>query len=130
MSSLEAKLLDYVARLEKCEEKSAVTGIEVPSNVTDMAERELQKQQALKNNICISGIPKRDDENISAIVAAVMQAIAVPFTSNDVSASYRTKPRAKSTGLIVVRFETFDMKLAVLTAKKKTKQLSRRFEFG
>lgn len=126
VNSLETKLSDCIARLEECERKCAntITTTQSLTNELDICDRELAKQQALKNNICISGIPVQSNENINSIVNSVLGALAVTISADDTQSSYRTKPRQNSNGLIIVKFPSFEKKLEVLSAKKKFKQLT------
>lgn len=127
---LETKLKDIVARLDECEKKSSSAGVNSSSTSLE-AERELLKQQALKNNVCISGIPSSADEDVDNIVKKMFTAVGITSKQGDVLSAYRTKSRPNSDGLIIVKFASFDMKLVLLEAKKKKKQLSlHHFDLG
>lgn len=79
------------------------------------------KQQVLKNNMCISGIPKLNNEDPAVIVKAAFDAIGV---KTDIITAYRTNKLMKTSGLIVVKLPSFEFKLDVLKTKKAKPNLS------
>lgn len=79
-------------------------------------DKELSKQQQLKNNISIVGIPKREDEDVMETILEFFNSLDVHITRNDISAAYRTTGRT-STCPIIVKFVDFKSKLTALEAK-------------
>lgn len=79
------------------------------------------KQEALRQNICVHGIPYCENEDLNKIIAAVTLALNVNVTVNDITNSYRTKGTEGRPGLIVIRFATFNTKLNIMSASKAKK---------
>lgn len=123
VSQLEVKLDECLARLSECEKRNSPANIG-PSPTSDIAERELIKQQSLKNNICISGIPSIENENAIDTISKVFTALGFISDDGDIAAAYRTKSRPNSGGLLIVKFTSFEKKLELLSSKKKKRQLS------
>lgn len=91
-----------------------------PAVVDPNAEHELQKQQQLKCSICFSGLPYVEGENIPRILNAIWFAIKVKVAPADIVNTHRTKPSKRSPGLICVKFATYEKKIEVMAAKRKT----------
>lgn len=86
---------------------------------------ELQKQQALKNNISIYGYPKEDNENIVEAALKVFAAFGVTFSQIDFASVYRTAIKRPKFSAIIVKFKDFGKKLSILNSKSnKTVKLS------
>lgn len=85
-------------------------------------DRELTKQQALKNNISIFGCPKINGEVVVNTALAIFKAFGSEFSPTDFEAVYRTEGKKPSFSSIIVKFVKFENKLAVLNSKEK-KQL-------
>lgn len=75
---------------------------------------EIHKQQALKNNISLYGIPFTDNENLMDIVAAVHVFFGIEFQPISISSCYRVK---NSVNLIIVKFKNHDDKDKLMKAK-------------
>lgn len=80
-------------------------------------DRELAKQQALKKNISIFGCPKYDDENVMLSAIKTLQAFGADINESDFSAVYRTTGKKPNFSTIIVKFNSFEKKLAVLNSK-------------
>lgn len=79
-------------------------------------ERELGKQQQLKNNVSIFGIAKSENEDISKIVFDFFTSLNLKFNQNDITAVYRTAGRSIASN-IIVKFADFKHKLMAIEAK-------------
>lgn len=112
------------SKFEELESRLAALEKAKPCEAVLTHERELLKQQQLKDNVCLHGIPYRENENLKEIVKAVGNAIKVRIGSSDIVRVHRTKPSEKSPGLIVVKLSSFDMKLKVMEAKRSTAKLT------
>lgn len=82
-------------------------------------ERELQKQQQLKQNISIFGCPKLDGENVKSTALQVFKAFGCDFNVNDFAAVYRTDGKSPKFSSIIVKFNDFNKKLTALNSKAK-----------
>lgn len=80
-------------------------------------DRELVKQQALKNNISIFGCPKLDGEMTSEVALAIFKAFGNEFSHSDFDAVYRTEGKRPSFSSIIVKFVNFEKKLSALNKK-------------
>lgn len=79
-------------------------------------DNELERQQKLKNNVSICGVPKADDENASAVALTVFKAFGLNFSPTDFTGVYRTTGRFSA---IIVIFSEFTNKLSAMAAKSK-----------
>lgn len=77
--------------------------------------RELRKQLRLLKNICIHGIPRREDENLREIVLRVFARLGAEMPSNDINAVHRI---SKSDPLIIVKFQKLSAKQRVMIARR------------
>lgn len=82
-------------------------------------DRELQKQQSLKNNISIFGCPKQDNENVTHTAINIFKAFGAEFTAADFEAVYRTTGRKPNFSSIIVKFVAFEKKLIAINLKAK-----------
>lgn len=80
-------------------------------------ERELQKQNALKNNISIFGCSKSENEDLKKTVIKIFNAFGIKLDAADFVSVYRTTGKRPSFSSIIVKFASFDKKLSVLNAK-------------
>lgn len=80
-------------------------------------DRELTKQQLLKNNISIFGCPKIGEENVTETALKVFKAFGSTLKQSDFSAVYRTSGKKPSFTSIVVKFKVFEVKLAAMSSK-------------
>jgi hypothetical protein len=90
------------------------------SNVDQLAyEVECMKQRQLKNNISISGVPFKDDENLLTIFGSVCKAINYMVPNDLIAGIYRTNGVGKQS--IIVNLANDAVKFGILAAKKKKK---------
>lgn len=82
-------------------------------------DKELQKQQQLKNNISIFGYPRQADEDVKKTALAIFRAFNCNFTEIDFTAVYRTEGKSPKFSSIIVKFAVFEKKLLALNAKAK-----------
>lgn len=82
-------------------------------------DRELQKQQQLKQNISIFVYPKMDGENVKNTALQVFKAFGCVFNDSDLAAVYRTDGRSPKFSSIIVKFNDFNKKLIALNYKAK-----------
>ena len=119
-SSLDGKIATIKKDVKSNHEKIDVMENRMQSLETKLVtadyERELAKQQALKNNISIFGCPKLNDEDVQTIAINIFKAYGNDFSATDFSAVYRTAGRPNSTS-IIVKFKEFDKKLMALNSK-------------
>lgn len=80
-------------------------------------DRELSKQQSLKNNISIFGCPKIGDENVTETAIKVFKAFGSTFVPSDFQTVYRTSGKKPSFTSIIVKFREFEKKLAAMSSK-------------
>lgn len=83
--------------------------------------KELKKQLRLLKNICIHGIPRRENENLREIVLRVFEKIGARISSNDISLVHRI---SKSDPLIIVKFMKISAKQRVMIHRRKKMVLS------
>lgn len=81
-------------------------------------ERELSKQQQLKNNVNIFGFPKTDGEDLKETALTIFKAFGCNILKSDFDSVYRTNARTPKFSSIVVKFKDFEKKLHVLNSKK------------
>lgn len=81
-------------------------------------ERELSKQQQLKNNVNIFGFPKTDGEDLKETALTIFKAFGCNFSKSDFDSVYRTNGRTPKFSSIVVKFKDFEKKQNVLNSKK------------
>lgn len=81
------------------------------------------KQEALRRNVCIFGIPHTVNENLGTILSALSSAIGCSIDPLDIADKYRVKATAP-VGLIVIRFNNFKKKLEFLASAKRKGRLS------
>lgn len=74
---------------------------------------ELNKQQTIKNNVTISGIPYTAEENLNELALNVFKHIGANVNAEDINASYRLKYGS----MFVVKFVNFETKAAVMESK-------------
>lgn len=77
--------------------------------------RELKKQLRLLKNICIHGIPRREDENLRDIVIRVFARLGAQVSSNEINAVHRI---SKSDPLIIVKFQKMSAKQRVMVNRR------------
>lgn len=119
VNGIEAQLATALARLDKLEQSKTE-----PGNLdVIVSERELMKQQAIKNNICIHGVPLEPKENVMHIAKKLCTALKVKIKESDIVGAYRTKPSTKTSGLIVIKCASFDLKVSIMEAKRKFPKL-------
>lgn len=82
------------------------------------------KQQQLRCNICIHGVPAQNGENIPQLFSSICSALKVKLAATGVVSSYRTKPSHRSPGLIIVKLNSLDKKLEIVAAKRSHPKLS------
>lgn len=80
-------------------------------------ERELTKQQSLKQNISIFGCPKKENEVIIEVALRIFKAFGKDFEQSDFEAVYRTAGKRPNFSTIIVKFVNFEKKLAALNNK-------------
>jgi cell division protein FtsB len=70
------------------------------------------EQNAISNNIEISGVPMVEDEDLSAVLHRLFEQVDFQFSSNVIKDAYRTKPNKKSglPGSIIATFDSFNSK--------------------
>lgn len=110
-------LEDRLAALERN------SNVNPPNVASESSSVELIKQFNLKNNVCISGIPSKQNESTIEIVTAVGKALKVQFGPHDIQSTYRTKASKKSPGLIIIKFANFEKKIELLSSKRNKKSL-------
>lgn len=111
------------AKVAALESRLSALEVAKPSDVAFTLERELLKQQQLKESVCLHGIPQKNNENLRDIVKAVGAALKIRIGSNDIVKVHRTKPSKKSPGLIIIKLSSFDKKIEVMDAKKSISNL-------
>lgn len=74
---------------------------------------ELNKQQNIKNNITIAGVPYTEEENLNALALAACKHVGANVSSEDIHSSYRLKFGS----MFVVKFVNFETKAAVMELK-------------
>lgn len=80
---------------------------------------ELHKQQLLKNNISIFGFPRTEDENITELVLLIFKSFGCEFSKSDITSAYRSDSKTSKFSTIIVKFVSFEKKLAILNVKAK-----------
>lgn len=101
-----------------CSMERKIADMESQMNVVKY-ERELSKQQQLKNNISIHGLPISENENAIKTALLVFAAFGLNFSEQNITAAYRASGAASATRSIIVKFAEFKDKLSVLNAKTK-----------
>lgn len=79
---------------------------------------ELNKQNALKNNLCLVGIPRTDGENLRGYVNKICTKIGV-LCGDDILDVYRVKN--VNSNIIIVKIATHATKMKIVTGKKDKK---------
>lgn len=74
---------------------------------------ELNKQQNIKNNVTIAGIPYTAEENLNDLALAVFKHIGANVSAEDIQSSYRLKHGS----MFVVKFVNFESKATVMESK-------------
>lgn len=105
------KIASLEERMLKLEAKSEAASLSGDTS-------ELSKQQALRNNICIHGVPYTEDENLNNILTLLSEAIDVPINAANYSKVYRTTSKPNNPGIIIVCFADFSKKIEILNARK------------
>lgn len=116
LKSVDSVVMLQVQRVSNIERK--IETMESQMNAVKY-ERELNKQQQLKNNISIHGLPNIDAENVTNTALMVFATIGLKFNNSDIISAYRTSGAAISTRSIIVKFADFKHKLSVLEVKTK-----------
>lgn len=80
---------------------------------------ELQKQQQLKNNITIMGIPASVQNDVWSTAIDVFNAFGCNYVASDFTAVYRSSGKLPKFSSIIVKFANFDKKLLALNSKAK-----------
>lgn len=101
------------ARIRKCEVGSSISSYD----------SELQKQGALKNNISVAGIPRRENEDLRAIFRSILRSINLSLNDNAIASIYRINESRSH--LIIVKFTVFETKLEMMKARRNKKILVR-----
>lgn len=86
----------------------------------------ITKQDALRKNICIFGIPFSANENLDEVIASIGSAVGFIINKNDVTNAHRA---GTNNVLIIATFTNFRKKLEFLSAKK-SKRSIRTSELG
>lgn len=73
--------------------------------------RELHEQTRIVKNVCIHGVPRRENENLRTIVLRVFAKIGADISSNDIAVVHRL---SKSDPLIIVKFANTAAKQSVM----------------
>lgn len=82
-------------------------------------DKELAKQQQLKNNNSIFGFPKVDGEEVTKIAIRIFGAFGCNFVDADFNAVYRSIGKSAVMSTIIVKFNDFNKKLSALEMKAK-----------
>lgn len=77
---------------------------------------ELQKQQQLRNNLSIMGIPPLRDEFVSSTVMKILNALGCNPVNEDLVTAYRTNGKNSS---IIIKLSSFEKKIDILNARAK-----------
>lgn len=77
--------------------------------------RELKNQLRLMKNICIHGIPRREDENLREIVLRVFERLGAQISSDQINVVHRI---SKSDPLIIVKFQKMSSKQRVMIDRR------------
>lgn len=121
-NAINTELKSHTSQLSEIDERMAQFEKKLASATYN---NELQKQQALKNNISIYGYPKEDNENVIEVALKVFAAFGVTFSQNDFASVYRTSIKRPKFSAIIVKFKDFGKKLSILNSKSnKTVKLS------
>lgn len=78
-------------------------------------ERELDKQRQLRNNICIFGIPHKDNENLTDLAVKTFTLIGVQMDSSKILSAYRIN--GNTNNIIVVKLSEYELKQQLLNLK-------------
>lgn len=84
------------------------------------------EQQTLSNNLLISGIEQKDDENINDIIIEIANKLDVTLTNDDIEFSKRNNKNGNESGLppdIIINFKNKENKIKIMK-NKKTKTLN------
>lgn len=119
---LEEKILDFESKVvtsDAIENRLSKFEDKMESATYD---KELTKQQQLKNNISIFGIPSNENEDVKSITLKTFEAFGCNFKDDDITSVYRSSSRSTKTksNSIIVKFNDFDKKLEALNSKTKT----------
>lgn len=120
VSSISSTVKSYDDRIAALEHKINQLVAAKSNNMVRMDD-ESAKQEALRRNICICGIPHTVNEDLGAILSALSSAIGCSYDPLDFADKYRVKTNTGS--LIVIRFNNFKKKLEFLAASKKKGKL-------
>lgn len=110
---VDCQLESHSVKIKSIEKK--ISSIQTNLDV-DKYDRELDKQQKLKNNVVIFGVPKAEGENVNGTALIVFKAFECKFTSTDLAMVYRS---GSNSSTIIVKFADFKNKLLALEAKTK-----------
>lgn len=116
VSAISTTVKSYDDRIAALEDK--INRLEA-AKTTNMVrvDDESAKQEALRRNICICGIPHTENEDLNTILSTLSSAIGCSYDPLDFADKYRVKTKTGS--LIVIRFNNFRKKLEFLAASKK-----------
>lgn len=115
-NAIDKELKEHGGRFVEIEDRISQFETKLVSAAYD---RELIKQQVLKNNISIFGCPKSDGEVIAEVALEIFKAFGNEFSSSDFDAIYRTEGKRPSFSSIIVKFVNFEKKLIALNNKAK-----------
>lgn len=124
IGALEGSVDDYKQKCSEMELRLSALEEGGTSSIPNQIDIETSKQAKLGGNLCIHGVPERQNESIMNIIKAICAALNVKFNNTDIISAHRSKPSAKSPGLIVVKFVNFNKKIELLQAKKNKKSLN------
>lgn len=111
IKAMQSDTIEVRDRIEACESAHDDLKYEV----------EVLKQKRLALNICITGIPAVQDEDINAIIVKLYQIVGLAFDENQLATYYRVKNSRKHS--IIVQFKVDEDKRKLLAAKKVTKEI-------
>lgn len=121
INELTSTIADLQKRLTAIESKTT-TSIDSKKTATD----EIAKQESLRKNVCIFGVPYCENENLNGIIASIGKAANYNISHDDYTNGHRA---GTNNVLIIATFVNFRKKLEFLAAKK-TKRTIRTTELG
>lgn len=125
MDNIEIKVNQRINNIENNQEKSnekisiICSRMEKCEDITNAAlyQSELDKQRSLKNNVCIFGIHKTNEENLIQIVIKAFSKINCAISPRQIVSCYRI--RGNINNIIVVKLSDYELKQQILSAKGK-----------
>lgn len=89
--------------------------------INDMSNRLIKLEQySRKNCIEIREVPVSPDENIEDVVIDIGNTMNIPVNTNDIEAVHRLKTAPGKVPAVIVKFNSYKMKMAFIDRKKKT----------